>query len=397
MDNNEPGTAYRLSGGGLLSSIHTRIRGPNASVTPLARFLVTMGLLWLPLAVVTAITGTFAGDKVAQPFITDVVPQVRFLIALPLLLFAGMAIDPAIDYTIRNLINSGVVPEKEQSQFQAALMSLARRRDSIWPDIIILISAFIFTLAYHPGYGQDALELADTTWIHPDHSGTDGLSIAGWWYFLICAPLFQLILLRWIWRFLIWTGFLFQLSRIRFTLHSTHPDLAGGIGTLGLSQQAFVVLFIALGTVLSSTIAYDMMFGSGSVEGAKLDVIAFIVICLVALYAPLMLFANQMYVARRRGLRQYGALGYRMSAAFWEQWIARAGKDVGTKLKEAVDPSAMADYGTIFDTVRNMRFVPVSPRNIATTAAALTAPFLPLYLISFSITDLIDRIVNALV
>jgi hypothetical protein len=57
----------------------------------------------------------------------------------------------------------------------------------------------------------------------------------------------------------------------------------------------------------------------------------------------------------------------------------------------------MADYGATFDTARSMRFIPASLRNVGTTAVALAAPFLPLYLIEFSFSDLMQRIVGALI
>ena len=57
----------------------------------------------------------------------------------------------------------------------------------------------------------------------------------------------------------------------------------------------------------------------------------------------------------------------------------------------------MADYGATFDVVRSMRPIPVSLRSIVTVAAALVAPFLPLYLTEFSFADLLQRMAGALV
>ena len=77
---------FQLSSGGLTNLIQRQIRGPGAGDFPMAmQFLIAISLLWVPLVVLTLIEGTLVGDGVAQPFIQDVVPQVRFLIALPLL------------------------------------------------------------------------------------------------------------------------------------------------------------------------------------------------------------------------------------------------------------------------------------------------------------------------
>jgi len=57
----------------------------------------------------------------------------------------------------------------------------------------------------------------------------------------------------------------------------------------------------------------------------------------------------------------------------------------------------MADYAATFDIVRSMRAIPVSLRSIVTVAAILTIPFMPLSLTEFSITDLLQRMADALV
>ena len=89
---------FQLSSGGLVHLIQRRMRGPGAGDFPVqTQLLIAITLLWLPLVLLTLIAGTFVGGEVVKPFINDLVPQVRFLIALPLLVFADMAIDPAVE------------------------------------------------------------------------------------------------------------------------------------------------------------------------------------------------------------------------------------------------------------------------------------------------------------
>ncbi len=378
--------------------IQRRIRGPGAGDFPIpTQLLIAVTLLWLPLVVLTLVEGSFVGNAVAQPFIQDIVPQVRFLIALPLLLFADLAIDPAVGVAVHSLKRSGVIHDDQKPLYQAALAELEKGRDSIWPDVVMLVVAFSFTWLFQPGYGESAIQAADTAWLWSVVDGTVNLSTAGWWYVLISAPIFQFILFRWIWRFLIWAGFLYRISRIQLALRPTHPDFAGGLGVLGLTQQTFSIVFVAFATVMSSTIAHNILFEGDTFRDSRPEIILFIVICVALIYAPLLFFSNQMYTARRLGLSQYGALGYRLSDAFFARWITGAGSDVGAKLKDSTDSSTMADYGATFDTVRSMRFMPVTLRGALSIAAALALPFLPLYLTEFSITELLQRLADTLV
>jgi hypothetical protein len=390
--------SFQLSSGGLLRQIRQRIRRLGAGdVSILTQFLIAISVLWLPLVVLTLIEGTFIGDGVAQPFVQDVVPQVRFLIALPLLLLADLAIDPAVGSAIRTLERSGVVPDNELPRYQAALVMLEKGRDSIWPDVVMLVLAFGFTWLFQPGYGESAIQTANTSWLWSVSDRVIDLRTAGWWYVLVSAPFFVFILFRWIWRFLIWAGFLYRVSRIPLALQPTHPDFAGGLGILGLTQQTFSIFFVALATVMSSTMAHNILYEGDTFQESRPEIIVFIVVCVVLIYAPLLSFAKNMYSARRIGLNQYGALGYRLSDAFFAKWITGAGSNVGEELKNSTDPSAMADYGATFDAVRNMRVIPVTLRGVLAVAAALAVPFLPLYLTEFSIIELLQRVGDSLV
>ena len=396
--NNNSQPLFQLSSGGLINAMLERVgvRSFN-DLSMRAQLLIGLGFLWLPLAILTLVAGTFIGGQSADPFITDVVPQVRFLIALPLLLYADAIINPSVGHAIRDLEFVRVVPDSERTRSKAALAKLVRSRDSVWPDVIMLALAFGSTWLLQPGYGEVEAESARSTWLGIVSTEDVSLSIAGWWYVLVSAPLFQFILFRWIWRFLIWAYFLYQVSRIPLTLHPTHPDLSGGLSMLGLAQQTFSVVFVAFSAVVSSTVAHNMLVDGATFAQSRLEVFVFIVTCVVLIYAPLLFFSTQMYATRRLGLNQYGALGYQLSKAFREKWIKDDETDVGKELKDSPDSSAMADYGATFDTVRSMRFMPASLRNVGTAAAALAAPFLPLYLIEFSFSDLLKRVLGALV
>lgn len=389
---------YQLSSGGLGDMLFRRIRGGRSDAfTIRAQLLFVVVVLWLPLVLLTLYEGTFTAGTTTRPFIYDLVPHVRFLIALPLLLLADLAIDPTFAVAIRNLQCSGVVPREHENLLQAALDKLQKARDALSPDIILLILAVAISWIFQPGYGYDGLQVEEGSWLLGIDD--DGLQLtgAGNWYVFVTAPLFQFVLFRWFWRFLIWAVFLYRLSRIPLALQSTHPDLAGGLGTLGMMQQTFTIVFVAFSTVMSSTIAHNILFEGDTLQGSVVDIIVFIGTCVVLVYAPLLFLVKGMYIARRTGLSRYGALGYRLSAAFDKKWITGFSAGVGEELKDSTDSSTMADYAATFDTVFGMRLLPLSSRAVMMTAAALLIPFLPLVLTEFSVQDLLQRVIDSLV
>ena len=389
---------FSLSAGGLFHVLQRWIRGPESSDFPIPKqILIAVLLLWLPLVLLSLFEGSLIGTKVEQPLISDIVPHVRLLVAIPLLLMADLVIDPATNSAIYDLKTSGVVPNEETGRFHKALARMHSDQNSVWPDVVIILLAFGFIWTFKPGYGGGALEAKATSWLWSVHDGNVRYSAAGWWYLLISGPMFQVILFRWFWRFYIWTAFLFRVSRLPLALRPTHPDHAGGLGYLGVAQQSFAAVFLAFATVAASTIAHNILSEGNTFRDERLQIAVLVIAFVAVVYAPLLFFTRQLFLARRAGLEEYGSLGHKLSAAFHEKWIKCEKDTVGEELLASTDASAMADYSATFDDVRSMRLVPASLRNILVVAGILLAPFLPLALTEFSIQDLFDLLADALV
>ena len=249
----------------------------------------------------TVVEGSFFGDAVAQPFIEDVVPQVRLLVALPLLVFALAVIDPDASIVVRDLQSSGVTLDQEG--FQAAVLKLERARDAVWPDVVILLLAYLLSWRLHAGYDALVGGTPASSWRWSIPHGHAALTWAGYWYALLSAPFFQFVLYRWVWRFLIWARFMYRVSRVPFRLNPAHPDLSSSIGVLGRGQQVFAIVFVAFAAVMSSTVAHNILVDGAAFHDSRPEIIAFVALCAVAIYAPLLFFAGDMYRARIGGAR----------------------------------------------------------------------------------------------
>lgn len=387
-----------LSSGGLIALLQHWARGPESRAFPISvQILIAISALWIPIVLLTLFEGKLIGDEVAQPFVQDIVPNVRFLIAIPLLLIADRGIDPVVRTAISKLGSSGVVADREKSEFQAALSSLYRAKDSITSDIVIVMLAFGMTWIFKPGYGETALESVSTTWLWNVEDGEVRYSLAGWWYLLVSGPMFQVILFRWIWRFAIWAAFLYRVSRLKLALRPSHPDLAGGLGYLGTAQRAFVAVFFAFSTVASATIAHDLVAEGKTIADVGPEIMFLVILFTFIIYAPLLFFTKQFFLARRDKLYQYGALGYQLAESFDQKWVGDTDKRLGSELLASADPSAMADYTAAFDNVRSMRPVPTSPKSVVVTCGILLVPFLPLTLTMISLQDLFKRFTESLI
>src|SRR5688572_30568715 len=66
-------------------------------------------ICWLPLMVLSIIQGVAWGDRVAVPFFYDIAVYTRFLVAVPLLIFAEAIIGPMLVEVALRIIDSGRV------------------------------------------------------------------------------------------------------------------------------------------------------------------------------------------------------------------------------------------------------------------------------------------------
>lgn len=189
-----------------------------------------MGVAWLLLLILSTLMDTFTGGEIGVPFLHDPGPYGKYLFALPLLVLADVIIDPLLASVVLHFKTSGILREEDQSRYDEAVLQVIRRRDSVLADIILIALVYTLSLSVIPGYSDSSLEQGVSTWLRTVTAEAHYLTPTGWWYILVSAPLLQFLLYRWIWRFLIWAGFLYRVSRIRLALQPTHPDLLGGLG-----------------------------------------------------------------------------------------------------------------------------------------------------------------------
>ena len=389
---------FQLSTGGLIYWLLIRIhaQAPDHYHTK-RRILLFCTLTWVPLILLSAFEGNLINHEISISFISDLKPYVRYLVALPLLIVADILIDPLIVAIISNIGSSGIITGDNKSAFERAFKTLDRRNDSFVADIVIIGIAILSSSAFLANLNSLDVYSEQSTWIAILEGNQYHLTYAGWWFVFVSSLLLQIFLYRWLWRFFIWCEFLYRVSRINLALEPTHPDLAGGLGVLKNSQSAFIVLFLAFGCMLSVSLAQEILYSDATMAIARPVAAAFVASCLVINTLPLLFFSKQLILAKRRGRIIYGALGYKLSRAFDEKWGQAEDAKIGKNLLEVADASAVCDYSTVFEIVKNMRFIPVSGREYVIQAIILIAPFAPLVFLEMSFTEVLKRLFDTVI
>jgi hypothetical protein len=133
-----------------------------------------------------------------------------------------------------------------------------------------------------------------STWAVQVSAEGTSLTAAGWWCLIVSSPLFGFLLLRWLWRHLVWSLLLRELSALDLRLVATHPDGHGGLAFVGKYPNAYATFVFAVSCVLGAAIAHQLLQGDlapatyGYVMGAwLLIVLAFFAFPLQAFSKPL--------------------------------------------------------------------------------------------------------------
>ena len=379
---------FSLILGGPLFQLMRRARLSGDVAELVSRRVIALALItWLPLLVLSIAEGRAWGDSVNVPFLLDVDVHARFLLALPLLIFAELIVHQRMRPVVGAFVTRGLVPEKARWRFDAAITSAMRLRNSVLAEVLLI--AFVYgvgVLIIWRSYS--AIEVP--TWYGRTLGGKLHPTLAGWWFGCVSLPLIQFILLRWYFRLFIWTRFLWQVSRIELNLVPTHPDRAGGLGFLSTVTYAFAPLLAAQGVLVAGVMANKIFYASAKLIDFKMELFALVTMMLSFVLVPLLVFIPRLARTKRVGLVEYGAFAQRYVREFDEKWL-RGGAPADEPLVGSGDIQSLADLGNSFEIVKGMKPVPFGKDTLLQLAVISLAPVAPLVLTMIPLGELLDR------
>jgi hypothetical protein len=383
---------FSLVSGGLLFQFFrmSHLSGDKPRLV-LRRILVFLCLVWLPLLVLSAFAGSALGGAVNVPFLRDFDVNIRFLIALPILLAAEAAVDSSISPSLQRFITRHIVLEEDLPAFRAATRSATRLRNSFAVELALIIA--VYTAGHWLWLTRVAL--GDTTWYGTPQGTHLHLTAAGYWYVFFSVPVFRFIVARWYLRLFIWFQLLWRISKLNLQLQPPHPDRAGGLNFLGTASYAFAPILVAQGAVLAGMFADRVVLERQHFLDFKVTAAALAIFWVLALLGPLATFTPHLWRAKRQGRSEYGSLASQYLAAFRAKWI-NGHPPKQDQLLGTSDIQSLADLVNSYDAVRRMRLVPFGLQEVTILAAMTLAPLLPLLLTVYSLDQLIGRILKML-
>ena len=377
------GPAYRL-----MQRIGV-IKGDEPSMRRLIVF--SIAVTWMPLLVFAFLDGRALGPTPRESMLLDFVTYARFFISVPLLIAADIVVGPRLTAAGLRFIHDGFVGQSDLSQFNSAVARVQQRREALIPELIIAGIAFFG--AWYLSVEQWSVG-ATLSW-KSLALASGGISLAGVWHQCVAIPFVQFLILRWLWRLVIWTLFLYEMAKLDLNLVTTHADQAAGLGFVGTAHSFLGIFSFAIGAIVSADAAFRIYFEAAPIQSFELIFVGCIMLNEILFVGPLLVFLPVLFQARLEGLRLYSVLMNQYNRAFHNRWIKNEPVSEEPLLGTA-DIQSLADLGNSFDRVRAMRDFPFGTRLILQIAVMSALPALPLVFLVLPVKDILKILGEAI-
>ena len=346
------------------------------------RALLAAIITFVPLLILSALQG-HAFAHVEVPFVRDFSTYSRFLLAVPLLILAESIIGPRIAGAASYFIKARLVLEKDYAEFASIIDRSLKARDSILAEIVLAILAVILAIV-----GNKALAIHASTWYATRTDAGVSLTWAGIWLVGFCAPLFQFLTYRWLYRLFLWFLFLRRTNKLDLQLFPTHPDEAGGLGFIGETQRFFGIILFALSIGTVGVVANNIIYDKVPLQNFATAIATYVIVAVLIIVLPLMVFSVRLFHTKRIGLHQYGTLATTYTGLFQKKWIDHDNPE-NEPLLGTGDIQSLADLGNSFGFIEKMKPLPI---DLITLLHLVVASLLPTVFLLFAVMPLKDVI-----
>ncbi|HKQ69791.1 MAG TPA: hypothetical protein VJT73_10655 [Polyangiaceae bacterium] len=347
----------------------------------LASAVAFVALTWLPLLVLA----TCEGPAAAAAFLLRTSDHLRMLVGGPSAILAAPVVGVVLGRVAHHFVEAGIVRPPQAASFLGLQKTVAAMSEGRFARVAALLIA----------YGGAMLHDANGDWTRSPTLATLLHSHAkDAWYLWISRPLLDFVLLRWLWRLVAWTTFLFRTSRLPLALSASHPDRAGGLGFLAQAQASFALVAFVFSVVWTAGWRDRLAAHLTTTDALKTSLPIFAVALMGLFVGPSIVFVPKLFVLKQRASLAYDRLGIAVCRRFEQRWLGDESErqpDGDEALLATSDISSLADLQTAVGTTRALFPFPTSKTALASLAVGIALPMVPLVNLVVPLRDLVER------
>jgi len=340
---------------------------------------------WVPLVILTAF---FYRDQLAG-LLKDYRVYSRIVFAIPILLIGQLLMESRFRATVMHVREAELLGADDLRKLNSLLATMKRLRDYAIPELFIV--AFIYA---DLGLIWQAKLVTAPSWAAYRSAGVAHVTAAGLYYGLVSVPIYQFLLGLNLWKWFLWSFFLFRLSRMDLKMVATHPDGHGSLGFLGLSPVAFAPIALALSTAIGGTWRSEILNYGARLVDYWLGAVILLVLMFIVALGPLVFFVPKLAKLRSKGMFEYGVLAQDQAMGFHKKWVVRPqGRE--RDYLAAPEVSVLADLTVAYDHIKRMRPFPADKGASITLALAVLAPLIPVVLAEIPLSTILKGLMQA--
>lgn len=302
------------------------------------RATLFVGLAWGVPLLLSLAGGDAFGTFAESPYLLAAAVWARFFIAVGLFVLMEKHVEERLRAHLGQFARAPLLaPASFEPAAEAVVRALKRRNNAIAEGtcLIIAIAASVAT-----AFGM--LDTATSSWAVSVSADGATLTAAAWWTIAVSSPLFWFLLLRWLWRLVVWSILLRNLAALDLRLVATHPDGHGGLAFVGKYPNAYTTFVFAVSCVIAAAVAEQLLSGGLSPTTYGYVMAGWLAIVFAVLAAPLQAFGKPLEDLKEKTLLTCSAQATRHHRAAERALLGRnisaAGDAEPTPAGEIPDP-----------------------------------------------------------
>lgn len=344
-------------------------------------------LCWIPLVIWAFVTGRLMPSENLESLAGHYGIHVRCLVAIPLLIIAEAGAQNILPTCLAQFLRTGLIDEKLEPRFREIIADGVRLRDNVFPWIVIagLIVTWTIAIALTPNTDE-------VSWAGIE---VNGHGFGTWWFLLVIRPIFNILLLAWLWRLILASVVLFRIAMLPLKLVPAHPDGVGGLGFVQRIPMIFSPMAFAVSAVIASSWAHNVIYHGVPVPSLYVQMGVLVAILVALIFIPLLSFSPLLAKTKKRAARDYGALLAGHGRLVHERWIQ--GKEVADEpILDAPELGPAADIQTLYQSAKAMRPVVFNKGTLLMVVVPTAIPMLIVVATQWPLSSTLKKLLMAL-
>lgn len=283
------------------------------------RAVLFIAIAWGVPLILCILAGHAIGPSVERPYLTDPAPLTRFFLAIGLFMLMERAVEERLRAHLAHFVRAPILSPASFDEGAQAVTRALKRRDALPAEGVCLFLAIVASaLSIVAMFGAER-----SSWAALITDDGVRLTLAAWWCGLISNVIFWFLMLRWLWRHVVWALLLRDLANLDLRLVATHPDGYGGLAFVGRYPNAYAIFVLAISSVIAAAVANHLIHDSLSLPSYGFIMGGWLIIVLALFAIPLGAFRKPLVALKENTMMTCSAQATRHRQAVERALLGR--------------------------------------------------------------------------